>query len=99
MIPQSYVTAWSVDRPWSQPVQVEQDLLLSRALCAISQHPFLGDELVFRGGTALHKLHLPLAKRYSEDLDYVRRTSGGIGELSRALTDLGTELGSRSLRS
>jgi predicted nucleotidyltransferase component of viral defense system len=95
VIPEAFVTAWSVDHPWPQPAQVEQDLLLSRALCAIADDPYLGDELVFRGGTALFKLHLDRPRRYSEDLDYVRRTDGGIGKLTRALTDLGVELGFR----
>ncbi len=48
---------------------------------------------MFRGGTAFHKLHLGQALRYSEDLDYVRSTAGGIGPLSNALTSLGRELG------
>lgn len=59
MIPYDAVTEWSVDRPWPTREQVEQDLLRSRAICAIAADPYLGDELVFRGGTALHKLHLP----------------------------------------
>ena len=33
------------------------------------QDPYLGDELVFRGGTCLHKLYETGAARYSEDLD------------------------------
>jgi len=93
MIPVDSVTAWSVDHPWSTPTQVEQDLLLSRAICAISQDEYLGQELVFRGGTALHKLHLQRAWRYSEDLDYVRSSSTGIATLTRALTRLGEDLG------
>lgn len=93
MIPADVITAWSVDHPWPTRLQVEQDLLLSRAICEIASDPYLGDELVFRGGTALHKLHLPRPYRYSEDLDYVRSTAGGIGELTRALTGLGERLG------
>lgn len=93
MIPDVAVTAWSVAHPWPTPAQVEQDLLLSRAICAIAGHPYLGNELVFRGGTALHKLHLERGWRYSEDLDYVRSTSGGIRELTGALTSIGTDLG------
>ncbi|MBX3195847.1 MAG: nucleotidyl transferase AbiEii/AbiGii toxin family protein [Microbacteriaceae bacterium] len=80
-------------RPWPTLEQVEQDLLLSRAICAIASHEYLGEELVFRGGTALHKLHLPQPFRYSEDLDYVRRTGSGIARLTRALTHLGESLG------
>lgn len=93
MIPYDAITAWSVQHPWPARDQVEQDLLLSRAICAIAANPYLRDELVFRGGTALHKIHLAEAYRYSEDLDYVRASAGGIGELTRTLTDLGESLG------
>lgn len=93
MIPAAAVTAWSVKRPWPTVEQVEQDLLLSRAICAISSDEVLSDELAFRGGTALHKLHLGIPYRYSEDLDYVRLTGGGIGEIANRLTNLGRSLG------
>ncbi|MCL2483523.1 MAG: nucleotidyl transferase AbiEii/AbiGii toxin family protein [Propionibacteriaceae bacterium] len=82
-----------ITHPWATADQIEQDLLLSRAICAIADHPYLGNELLFRGGTALHKLQLPTPLRYSEDLDYVRTTAGGIGTLTGALLDLGRDLG------
>jgi len=87
------IAAWGITHPWASADQVEQDLLLSRAMCAIADHSYLGTELVFRGGTALHKLHLPKPLRYSEDLDYVRASAGGIGQLTGALSDLGRDLG------
>jgi predicted nucleotidyltransferase component of viral defense system len=93
MIPANAITAWGAERPWPTREQVEQDLLLSRAICAIANDEYLGAELVFRGGTALHKLHLERAYRYSEDLDYVRSSAGGIAPLTQALTRLGTDLG------
>lgn len=93
MIPFDTVTAWSVDHPWPTREQVEQDLLLSRAICTIATDPYLGEELVFRGGTALHKLHLPQPLRYSEDLDYVRTSGTGIKDLTTTLTRMGEELG------
>lgn len=102
MIPAAAVTAWAVARAWPTPEQVEQDLLLSRAICEIAQHPYLGEELAFRGGTALHKLHLSTPLRYSEDLDYVRTTAGGIAELTHmwlALTELASNRWTFSRRS
>ena len=93
MIPTAFVTAWSLRAPWPSPVQVEQDLLLSRVLIEMYQDDFLRDELVFRGGTCLHKLHLPTPRRYSEDLDFVRTTSSGIAPLTTAVTSLGERLG------
>jgi predicted nucleotidyltransferase component of viral defense system len=93
VIESNAIAAWGLTHPWRTSEQVEQDLLLSRAICEIAHHPYLGEELVFRGGTALHKLHLDQALRYSEDLDYVRSTAGGIGPLTGALTSLGDDLG------
>lgn len=93
MIPAPAVTAWSTLAPWVTRAQVEQDLLLSRLIIEIATDPYLGKELVFRGGTCLHKPHLQPARRYSEDLDYVRSTGTGIGRLTRAVTAIGEALG------
>jgi predicted nucleotidyltransferase component of viral defense system len=85
VIPQAYITQWSGGAPWPNELQIEQDLVLSRLIVDIANHELLGRELAFRGGTCLHKLHLPTALRYSEDLDYVRTTDGPIGEIIDAL--------------
>ncbi|MBO0662502.1 nucleotidyl transferase AbiEii/AbiGii toxin family protein [Jiella sp. MQZ9-1] len=81
MIPQDYITAWSRVAPWASQRQVEQDLIISRALVAIFSDPFLRGELRFRGGTALNKLHFPAPLRYSEDIDLVRTTAGPISPI------------------
>lgn len=93
MVPANVITAWANEHPWPTRAQVEQDLLLSQVLIAIATDDYLGQELAFRGGTALHKIHLPRPYRYSEDLDFVRSTGGGIADLTRALTGLGESLG------
>ena len=67
MIPRAHITAWRSIAPWSTDAQVEQDLVLSRALVEIYTDPALASSLAFRGGTALHKLYLSPALRYSED--------------------------------
>jgi predicted nucleotidyltransferase component of viral defense system len=72
VIPQSYITAWRKKAPWQEDYQVEQDLIIERALVEIYSDPFLKERLAFRGGTALHKLHLSPAVRYSEDIDLVQ---------------------------
>jgi predicted nucleotidyltransferase component of viral defense system len=87
------IAAWGITHPWPSADQTEQDLLLSRAICTIAAHDYPGQELVFRGGTALHKLHLASPLRYGEDLEYVRSTGGGIGQLTGALLDLGRTMG------
>jgi predicted nucleotidyltransferase component of viral defense system len=75
LIPQDYITEWKKHAPWSQNYQVEQDIIISRALVDVFSHPVAGDVLALRGGTALFKLYLePL--RYSEDIDLVQVVAG-----------------------
>ncbi len=88
MIARDYITQWSVGAPWPQRQQIEQDLILSRLILEIAGDSLLGKELAFRGGTCLHKLYLPRALRYSEDLDYVRGTRGSIGPYIDALREI-----------
>ena len=76
MIPAQNITAWSKTAPWAEPRQIEQDLIMSRALVAMFTDPFLQQELRLPGGTALAKLHFPKPLRYSEDIDLVRTAEG-----------------------
>jgi len=84
---------WRQVVPWTEANQVEQDLVLSRLIIEIASHPVLREELVFRGGTCFHKLWLDRPWRYSEDLDYVRRTGGGIGKVFDALREVAHSVG------
>lgn len=79
MIPMMNIIAWSNVVPWAELRQVEQDLIISRAIVDLFSDPFLREQLRFRGGTALNKLHFPAPIRYSEDVDLVRTTAGPIG--------------------
>lgn len=79
MIPAQNIVAWGQSVPWVEQRQVEQDLIISRALVELFADPFLNKELRFRGGTALNKLHFPKPLRYSEDIDLTRTTAGPIG--------------------
>lgn len=72
MIPQAYITEWSQQVPWQSNEQVEQDLVICRALVEIFSDEWLANSLAFRGGTALHKLYLNPQPRYSEDIDLVQ---------------------------
>lgn len=93
MISAAFITEWANRVTWPTVDQIEQDLLLSRLIIEIANDDYLGEELVFRGGTCLHKLHLSQALRYSEDLDYVRRSEGGIGDLIDAIRAIAVRLG------
>ena len=86
MIPAAYITEWKQMAPWPRNDQVEQDLIICRALVEIYSHPDLANSLAFRGGTALYKLHLPPA-RYSEDIDLVQVSPGPIGPIMSALQE------------
>jgi predicted nucleotidyltransferase component of viral defense system len=57
--------------PWAAQYQVEQDLLLCRAIIALFNDQLLSSQIAMRGGTLLHKVHLAPAARYSEDIDLV----------------------------
>ncbi len=81
MIPKAYITEWSKNAPWVNNYQVEQDLIIERALVELFSHTELFSQLAFRGGTALHKLYLKPQARYSEDIDLVQLHSGEIGPL------------------
>lgn len=87
MIPRDYITEWRDQAPWVDDAQVEQDLVISRALVDIFSNDILHDALAFRGGTALFKLHLPAA-RYSEDIDLVQVKAEPAGLVMNALHDV-----------
>lgn len=94
MIPRAYITEWRASAPWASDAQVEQDLVISRAIVEIFRVPELRDSLAFRGGTALYKLHLQPAVRYSEDIDLVQVVAEPIGpSLDRIRSVLDSWLG------
>ena len=80
MITSTQLTHWSNVVPWISSNQIEQDLVLSRLIVEVAQDPYLGDELVFRGGTCLHKLYDTLAGRHP-----ARRDLGGPRRLLRSI--------------
>ncbi len=78
MIPKPDIAKWQSVAPWKDFAQIEQDLIISRTLVEIFSDGFLREHLAFRGGTALHKLFLNPAPRYSEDIDLVQIIPGPI---------------------
>jgi predicted nucleotidyltransferase component of viral defense system len=81
MIPKADIIQWRKFAPWKSDAQVEQDLILGRALIEIFSNQLLSGSLLFRGGTALNKLFLHTPVRYSEDIDLVQKEAIPIGEL------------------
>jgi predicted nucleotidyltransferase component of viral defense system len=86
LISLAYIREWRQRVPWLQDAQVEQDLIICRALVEIFGHPDLAGNLAFRGGTALFKLYLSPV-RYSEDIDLVQVHPGAIGAILDALQE------------
>ncbi len=79
MIPRSDIIAWKNIVPWQTNEQVEQDIVICRALIEIFSDKILAENLAFRGGTALYKLYFPSPLRYSEDIDLVQIKPSAIG--------------------
>ncbi len=93
MISPAEIQHWRNRVPWIADDQVEQDLILARLIIEIGNDPLLGGELVMRGGTCFHMLWLDRPWRYSEDLDYVRRSEGPVGPIFDALRSIGERVG------
>jgi len=98
MIPQAYITAWRKKAPWQENFQVEQDLVIERALLAIYDDNYLKERLAFRGGTALHKLYLSPAARYSEDIDLVQINAEPFRPIIDKLREVLSFLGDKPIR-
>ncbi len=88
MIAKPHIAKWQEQAPWKEFGQVEQDLIMSRVLVAIFADDFLREHLAFRGGTALHKLYLNPAPRYSEDIDLVQIKSGPIKPILQRIAEV-----------
>ena len=86
MISSAYIKEWRGKAPWPRSDQVEQDMIICRALVEIFNHPVLSENLAFRGGTALFKLYLSPV-RYSEDIDLVQVHPGPIGPIMNVLQE------------
>jgi hypothetical protein len=87
VIPRAHIVAWRAEAPWSLDSQVEQDLVLSRAITDMFGEPDLSSAAAMRGGTVLHKILLRPPRRYSEDIDLVQTQPGPIAPFSMPFTD------------
>ena len=93
MIPNSFLQEWSRHAPWPDLRQIEQDLIICRALCDLFNHPLLQAKVAFRGGTAINKLLLEKPLRYSDDIDLVQTSPAPIGKTVDAILDALSWLG------
>ena len=88
MIPKPHIAEWQNHAPWKEFYQVEQDLIISRTLVELFSDDYLKENLAFRGGTALHKLYLNPAPRYSEDIDLVQVRPGPIKPIMQKIGEV-----------
>jgi predicted nucleotidyltransferase component of viral defense system len=93
LIPASYIQEWSIKAPWPDSRQVEQDMIISRALCDLSDSSALAGKIAFRGGTVINKLLFRQPLRYSEDIDLVQIQPEPIGATFDAIRDALSWLG------
>ena len=70
MIPRGHIVEWRSSAPWIADGQVEQDLMICRALVALYSNELIASNLAFRGGTALHN------SSSSSEIRPIQRTSG-----------------------
>jgi len=85
MIPEAFIEEWKANAPWQTLAMIEQDMVISKALVELYNHPKINDSLIFRGGTALNKLYINPPARYSEDIDLVQIKSEPIGKTIDAI--------------
>ena len=87
MIPAANLQAWAEKVPWPDQSQVEQDLIICRALCELFSAKDLKGKIAFRGGTAINKLLFAKPLRYSEDIDLVQPEGAPIKDTLGAIRD------------
>jgi predicted nucleotidyltransferase component of viral defense system len=98
MIPEYAIKEWNKTIPWHRNEQIEQDLVICRALVALFNDDYLASHLAFRGGTALHKLYLQPQPRYSEDIDLVQIHAEPISETISRIREVLSFLGEPKIK-
>ncbi len=93
MIPRANILEWQQFAPWQTNAQVEQDLVIERALIELFSSNMIRENLAFRGGTALHKIFMNPQARYSEDIDLVQIKPGPINPVMKEIRNAMSFLG------
>jgi len=95
MIPRAYILEWQKSAPWKTNAQIEQDMVIERALIELFSDDIIRENLAFRGGTALHKIFMKPQVRYSEDIDLVQIKSTPIKPILQQIKKAMSFLGSK----
>ena len=64
MIPRDYITEWRERAPWNEDFQVEQDLVISRALVEIFSDAVLAEALAWPGCSPTRHRACDWCRRY-----------------------------------
>ncbi len=68
--------------------QIEKDYIIAWLLKGISEHEYLSDHLIFKGGTVLRKVWFA-DYRFSEDMDFTFSGTGwDIAEIEKGLNEV-----------
>jgi len=97
MVGINFIEEWRTDFPWRTDWQVEHDLIIARSIVEIFSDDLLRSSLVFRGGTALHKLYLTPQIRYSEDIDLVQINREPINPILKRIREKLSFLGTKRI--
>jgi len=98
MIPQPAIKQWQEAFPWQKDYQIEQDLIICRAVCALFNDEYIAEHLAFRGGTSFNKLYLHPQPRYSEDIDLVQIKAEPIKETIDRIREVLSFLGEPKIK-
>jgi predicted nucleotidyltransferase component of viral defense system len=93
VVTEDAILEWEQEHPWQLKSQIEQDLIICRALCALYNDEYLSEHLAVRGGTTLNKIYLNPQPRYSEDIDLVQINAEPIKETIDKLRNVLSFLG------
>ena len=69
-----------------RPQQIEKDYVVSWLLWGIAQNDLLKQNLIFKGGTCIKKIHIE-DYRYSEDMDFTLQDDSILDEIIYAEFD------------
>ena len=73
LIKKEQIIEWGEKEKFQQDEHAEKDLYIEFFLKVITENKLLLKHLIFKGGTALQKIHLEKSLRFSEDIDFEHR--------------------------
>ena len=91
-IKKEQIEEWAAKKHFQEEAHAEIDLRLEFLLNATYQKEWLRKHLIFKGGTALHKIHLKENLRFSEDIDLEHRQNQKMFETINQILHLFEEL-------